>query len=104
MAKRRSELTAPEPIEVINVLSRYEDVHTPHSRDNVHWKNNSTQDSQFAQHICCLLLTLVHADVDLREVIRMGTGEQTITCQHSEKNEYRRVILRLIMAEIASHS
>ena len=46
---------------------------TPHACDDIHWQNDSTQDGELAQYVGSLLLALVHADVDLSEVIGVGS-------------------------------
>ena len=67
---------APEPDQIVFALTGHEDVHAPHAGDNIHWQNNCTQDRELAQNIGCLLLALVHADVDLGEVVGMSTREK----------------------------
>lgn len=61
---------APEPGEVVLVrLSRDPNVHPPQARDDVHGQDNGTQDRKLAEDVGRLLCTLVHADVDLGEIV-----------------------------------
>ena len=56
----------PEPGQVALVLlTRDPDVHTPKTCDNIHWKDDRAQDGELSEDIGGLLLSLVHADVDL---------------------------------------
>lgn len=59
-AKGRERLTRPEPRQTIDILARHLDVHTPHTTDDIHGENNSTQYSQLAQNISSLLRALIH--------------------------------------------
>jgi hypothetical protein len=59
---------------------RYIPVHAPDTGDDVHGQDNRTKDSQFAQYIRSLFLALVHADVDLSEVIAMSARKQAAPC------------------------
>ena len=62
-------LTGPKPVQVVDVLPWDFDFHAPHTRDDVHRQHDSTKHGQLAQYIRCLLLALVHADADLREIV-----------------------------------
>lgn len=68
-------LTRPEPIQVIHLLPWYSDVHAPHPADDIHGQYDGTQHGEFSEHIGCLFLSLVHAYVDLREIVRVGAGK-----------------------------
>ena len=65
----RSGLTTPEPIQIINILAWNKDVHAPHACHYVHWQDDGAQDCQLAKHVGCLLLALIHTDVDLCQVV-----------------------------------
>jgi len=65
----KSRLTSPEPSETIRMLSGYHHVHTPHTRNNIHGEDDGAQNGELTQHISCLLLALVHANVDLCQVV-----------------------------------
>ena len=68
----------PEPCQIVlGVLAGNPNVHTPHARDDVHRQHDRTQNRQFAEDIRGLLRALVHADVDLGEVVAVGSTEQT---------------------------
>ena len=68
---------AKEPIKVFNVLAWNDTVHTPNTSDNVHGQDDSTKDGKLAEDVGSLLLTLVHADVDLREVVAVCSRQET---------------------------
>lgn len=51
------------------MLSGYHHVHTPHTRNNIHGEDDGAQNGELTQHISCLLLALVHANVDLCQVV-----------------------------------
>lgn len=60
----------PEPFQVPFVLlAGNPHVHAPQTSDNVHGQNNGTQYGQLAEDIGRLLLSLVHANVDLSQVV-----------------------------------
>lgn len=68
---------APEPHEVTLVLlSGNPDVHSPHTRDDVHGQDDGSEDCELAEDVGGLLGALVHADVDLGEVVAVGAGEE----------------------------
>lgn len=65
---------APEPGQVAFVLlAGHPYVHAPHTRDDVHGQDDGTQHGEFAEDVGGLLGALVHADVDLGEVVAVGT-------------------------------
>lgn len=68
----------PEPGEVTLVLlTGHPDVHSPETGDNVHGQDDGTQNSELAENVSSLFLSLVHANVDLREVIAVRSGEDS---------------------------
>lgn len=69
---------AEEPIQVFNVLAGDDAVHTPYTSNDVHGKDDGTEDGQLAEDVRCLLLALVHANVDLSEVVAVGAGEEAV--------------------------
>ena len=70
---------APEPRQIALVLlARHPDVHAPHTRDNVHGQDDGAEDGEFAEDVGGLLGALVHADVDLGEVVAVGAGEEAV--------------------------
>lgn len=76
---RQSRRNTEEPSQIsLDILSRDPDVHTPHSGDDVHRQDNRSQDREFAQHVSVLLRALVHADVDLRHVVAVSAGEESV--------------------------
>ena len=46
--------------------------------NNIHGQNNSTKNGQFTEHISGLFLSLVHPDVDLSEVVAVGSRKDPI--------------------------
>lgn len=74
-AKNVQKLTGPKPSQGINPLSWNQHVHTPHACDYIHRQHNRPQHSQFPQYVRCLLLALVHPNVDLSKVIRVSARE-----------------------------
>lgn len=69
---------APEPRQIALVLlARHPDVHAPEAGDDVHGEDDGTEDGEFAEDVGGLLLALVHADVDLGEVVAVGAGEES---------------------------
>jgi hypothetical protein len=70
---------APEPHEIpLILLSRHPDVHSPHTRDDVHGQDDGSEDGELAEDVGGLLGALVHADIDLGEVVAMGAGEEAV--------------------------
>lgn len=70
---------APEPDQVALVLlAGHPDVHAPHAGDYVHGQHNGTEDCEFAEDVGGLLGALVHADVDLGEVVAVGAREEAV--------------------------
>ena len=59
----------PEPRQRLDILSRNEAVHTPETGDDVHGQDDGADDGKFAQDVVGLLRALVHADVDLGEIV-----------------------------------
>ena len=66
----------PEPRQAVHILSRDQDVHAPHARDDVHGQHNGPDDSELTQDVIGLFRALVHANVDLREVVAVSSREQ----------------------------
>lgn len=68
---------APEPSEVsLVLLSGHPNVHAPHAGNNVHGQHDGSEDGELAENVGSLLGALVHADVDLGEVVAVGAGEE----------------------------
>jgi hypothetical protein len=68
---------APEPKKVTLVfLTWHPNVHAPHAGNNVHGQDDGSEDGELAEDVGGLLCTLVHADVDLGEVVAVGAGEE----------------------------
>lgn len=68
--RQQSSSQAPKPGQItVILLTRDPNIHSPETRDNVHRQNDGTEDSQFAEDVSGLFLSLVHADVDLSEVV-----------------------------------
>jgi hypothetical protein len=76
---------APKPCQVtIILLTRYPNVHAPHAGDDIHGQDDSAYDSQLAENVRVLLRPLVHADVDLSDVVAVGSAEETtFKCQRN---------------------
>jgi hypothetical protein len=76
---------APKPGQVALVLlTRYPNVHAPHAGDDIHGQDDSAYDSQLAENVRVLLRPLVHADVDLSDVVAVGSAEETtFKCQRN---------------------
>jgi hypothetical protein len=69
----------PEPGEIAFIfLTWYPNVHTPQPSDNIHGKNNGTEYSKFTEYIGGLLLSLVHANINLSEVVTMRTCQDPV--------------------------
>lgn len=67
---------APEPGEVpLVLLARNPYVHAPQTGDDVHWQHDGTEHGELAKDVVGLLGALVHANVDLGEVVLVGPGE-----------------------------
>ena len=64
--------TWPEPIKIINILTGYFDVHSPHTTNDIHGEYNGTKDSQFAQDIRSFFLALIHPNVNLGQVVAVS--------------------------------
>lgn len=64
-------LTGPKPPQIINILPRHLNVHTPHATEDVHGQYDGTKHSKLAKNVGSLFLALVHQDVDLRQIVGM---------------------------------
>ena len=53
-------------------------VHTPETGDDVHGQDDGTQDCQLSQHIGGLFLSLIHTNIDLSEVIAVGSSKDPV--------------------------
>lgn len=72
----QSRRNAEEPRQVsLVLLPRYPNVHTPHASHNIHGQDDRTEDREFAEDIRCLFRALVHADVNLSEVVGVGARQ-----------------------------
>lgn len=72
---------APEPSEVPFVLlagNPY--VHAPETGDDVHRQHDGAEHGELAQDVVSLLGSLVHANVDLGEVVLVRPGEDPVQC------------------------
>ena len=70
---------AEEPDEVAFVfLSGDPDVHAPQTGDDVHREDDGAENSELAEDVGGLFLALVHADVDLCEVVAVRTSEDPV--------------------------
>ena len=58
-------------------MTRDPDVHSPEAGNDVHGQHDGTEDCELAEDVGSLLLSLVHADVDLCEVIAVGASENS---------------------------
>lgn len=76
----QSSSNAKKPVQTLHVLTGHNTIHAPQTRDNVHGKDDGTQDSQLVQHIVGLLRSLRGADVDLGEVIAVSPAQETASC------------------------
>lgn len=64
-----------EPREVAFILlPRDPDVHSPETGNDIHRQDDGSEHGELAEDVCGLLLSLVHADVDLGEVVAMRSG------------------------------
>jgi hypothetical protein len=76
---KQTSRNAPEPDQIALVLlTRHPDVHAPHASDDVHGQDDGSEDGEFAENVGGLLGALVHADVDLGEVVAVGAGEEAV--------------------------
>jgi len=50
----------PEPIQVVDILARDQNVHAPEASYDVHWQDDSSQDCEAAEDVRCLFLAFVH--------------------------------------------
>ena len=60
-------------------MSRHPYVHAPHTGHDVHGQDDGTEDRKLTEDIGGLLGALVHADVDLGEVVAVGAGEEAVS-------------------------
>lgn len=65
----------PEPRETGYVLTRYVDVHAPQTSDQVHRDEYGTERRELGEDVVDLVVRLRHFDGDLREVVRVRSGE-----------------------------
>lgn len=69
---------AEEPGQVAFVfLAGNPDVHTPHTCDDVHGQDDCSKNCQFAENVGVLLGALVHANVDLGDVVAVSSTQET---------------------------
>lgn len=67
----------PEPRQVtLGALPGDPDVHAPHAGHDVHRQHDGTEHRQLAEDVVGLLGTLVHPDVDLGEVVAVGSAQE----------------------------
>lgn len=55
-------------------VKRTETIHSPHAGNDVHWQHDRSEHRESAKNIVGLLRALVHADVDLSEIVGVGAG------------------------------
>ena len=66
---------APKPRQtVLGALARDQHIHTPHAADDIHRKNDGAHDGELAEDIGVFFRALVHADVDLGDVVAVGSA------------------------------
>ena len=85
-----------------------QDVHAPHAGDDVHGQHNGAEHSELAENVRRLLLPLVHANVDLGEIVRVGsrqepTREERLVTRTRHAERKRKASLRLAVAQVARH-
>jgi hypothetical protein len=78
-------------------------VHTPDTSYNVHRQNNRTKNGKLSENVGRLLLTLVHPDVDLSEVVAMSAGKKTAGIVSHVLQLTSILDLLLIMTQVARH-
>ena len=61
-----------------NVLPRNRDVHSPQTRDKVHWDKNRTKRSELGENIVDLIIGIRHFDRDLSEIIAMRARQNLL--------------------------
>jgi len=67
-----------EPLQIAFVfLTGHPYVHAPETSDDVHGEHDCTQNSEAAKYVSCLLLSFVHTDVDLGEVVAMSSRQDS---------------------------
>ncbi len=75
--RKQASSDTPEPRQVaLVVLPGHPHVHAPHSRDNVHGQDDCTDNGELAKDVGILFGALIHADVDLGDVVAMCSAEQ----------------------------
>jgi hypothetical protein len=62
----------PHQISRLAILAGHTRVHAKQARHNVHGQHNRTEHGQPAEHVVGAFGALVHAQVDLREVVGVG--------------------------------
>lgn len=76
---QQADSNAPKPRQaVFRILPRNPDVHTPQASDDIHRQYDRSQHCQFPKNVCSLLLPLVHANINLSEVVAVRAGENPI--------------------------
>jgi hypothetical protein len=74
---------APKPRQTVrNIvpgLAWHVDVHAPHTSDDIHGKHNRANNSEFAEDVGVHFRALVHADVDLGDVVAVGSAEEAVS-------------------------
>ena len=71
---------APEPGKIALVLLAWHpNVHAPHTGHDVHRQDDGTKDRKLTEDISGLLSALVHANVDLGEVVAVGAREEAVS-------------------------
>lgn len=70
---------APEPGQAALVLlAGHPHVHTPQARDDIHGQHNGAEHGELAQDVVGLLGALVHANVDLREIVLVRSRQNPV--------------------------
>jgi hypothetical protein len=67
-----------EPIQIVHILAGDNAIHAPDTCDDVHRQDNSAEHGKLAEDVGSLLLALIHADVDLGQIIGMSSAQQTM--------------------------
>lgn len=69
----RSKTPEPDQIPLV-FLARDPNIHAPKTSDDVHGQHDGAEDRELAEHVGGLLLSLVHADINLCEVVAVGAS------------------------------
>lgn len=70
---------AEEPGEVaLDVLPGHPDVHAPHAGDDVHRQHDGAENGELAEDVGVHFGALVHANVDLGDVVAVGAAEEAV--------------------------